>query len=122
MKDELNKLQPKTDPTYIICNYQTSNEKGSHWVALLKDKNKDISYYFDSIGITSLKEAIDFLDTNKGFYSTYKMENLESQMSGILSLYVLFRLSKGADFFEIISEMNKDLKLSTSTLLKNKNG
>src|SRR6266550_650571 len=58
MRDELKHLKKKKLPISIIANYQTSNENGTHHVALYK--SKEYSYYFDSYGIAPTKEAEEF--------------------------------------------------------------
>src|SRR5438093_13466984 len=56
MRDELKHLKKKKLPISIIANYQTSNENGTHHVALYKAKElahtAEHSFYFDSYGIT----------------------------------------------------------------------
>jgi hypothetical protein len=106
---KLEKLKTKTKPLYIICNYQTSDESGIHWVALYKDKSKDLSYYFDSYGIQPFKEAIDFLDTKDRYYSSFQIQKLGTKICGSLCLYVLYKLSQDEDFFDIVLKLNDEL-------------
>jgi hypothetical protein len=103
MRNELKKLQ-KTKKNYIICNYQTTNENGTHWICIFEDKNKDTSFYFDSYSIAPFKEAIDFM--NDYTYSTFKIQPEGSKMCGQLSMYVLYRLSQGFDFYSTVLEMS----------------
>ena len=64
MRNELKNLKTlNKNPIYIICNYQTTNENGTHWIAMFKDLHH--SYYFDSYGIQPFEEAIQFLDLTK---------------------------------------------------------
>lgn len=103
MKNELEqlKLQSKR-PIFIICNYQTTKDNGTHWVALFKTHDK--SFYFDSYGIQPFQEAIDFLET--GVFSTFRIQPDGTKMCGQLCLYVLQKLSDGNDFYDIILELH----------------
>ncbi len=111
MRDEIKELiKKKKNPLYVIANYHNSNQNGIHHVALFKDKDKDISYYFDSYGIIPFREAINFLDTKDRFYSSFQIQKPNTKLCGQLSLYILFKLSKGADFFETVLELATALK------------
>jgi hypothetical protein len=103
MANELDqlKLQSKS-PIFIICNYQPTTDKGSHWVAMFKTRDK--SFYFDSYGIQPFQEAIDFLGT--GVYSTFRIQPDGTKMCGQLCLYVLYKLSSGDDFYDIVLELH----------------
>src|SRR5829696_8255233 len=54
MRNELYKLK-KTKKNYTIANYQTTNEKGVHWVALYRSsaptEHSSKCFCFDSYGI-----------------------------------------------------------------------
>jgi len=108
--DKLNKLNLKTKPLYIICNYQTTKDSGSHWICMYRgahtsDKGNDGSYYFDSYGIQPFPEAIDFLE--EGVYSAFKIQPDNSKMCGQLCLFVLYKLSKGEDFYKTVLNLNE---------------
>ena len=103
MRDELKHLKKKKLPISIIANYQTSNENGTHHVALYKSKGGN--FYFDSYGIELFKEAQDFL--GHGIYSTFKIQKPETRVCGQISLFVLYCLNNGKDFFDIVLELNE---------------
>jgi hypothetical protein len=88
-------------PLYIIANYQTTSENGSHHIALYKS-DKD-AFFFDSYGLQPMQEIIDFL--GEGIYSTFKIQPDNSKMCGTLCLYLLYKLSKGFNFFDIVLEL-----------------
>jgi hypothetical protein len=75
-----------------------------HWISFFRDK--DVSYYFDSYGIIPFREAVNFLDTKERYYSSFQIQQPNTKLCGELSLYVLYKLSKGFDFFDIVLEMN----------------
>ena len=87
---------------YIICNYQTTVESGTHWVCMCTDNNT--TYYFDSYGIEPFQEAIDFL--KDGVYTTFKIQNEGQKYCGQISLFVLYQLFKGNDFYDIILNLS----------------
>src|SRR5829696_8066682 len=81
MRNELYKLK-KTKKNYIIANYQNTNEKGVHWVALYRSsapaEHSSMCFYFDSYGIVPFQEAEEFL--GNGVYSTFKVQPTRSKM------------------------------------------
>jgi hypothetical protein len=88
-------------PVYIICNYQTTEQKGSHWTALYKNLEK--VYFFDSYGVQPDLEILRFLE--EGVYSSFKIQPDNTKMCGSLCLYLLYKLSKGFNFYDIVLEM-----------------
>src|SRR5438093_9315696 len=83
MRNEIKKLKKiKIFPVYIIANYQTTSESGSHHVALCRDSER--SFYLDPFGIHPFKEAINFLED--GVYRTFKIQPIVSSMCGQLCL------------------------------------
>jgi hypothetical protein len=108
MRNELNKLKKlklKNKPLYIICNYQTSNESGSHWIAMYRGNS--VNFYFDSYGIELFPEAKEFLE--ECVFSTLKIQKEGQKMCGQLSLFVLYKLSKGCDFYDTVLELSAKL-------------
>jgi hypothetical protein len=103
MVDEIKSLKRiRKYPIYVICNYQAVI--GNHWVCFYKDKDKDKSYYMDSYGYEPLPEAIDFLDT--AIVSEFQIQPEGTKICGQLSTWVLFQLSKGESFYDIILNLN----------------
>jgi hypothetical protein len=101
MRDEVINLKVKL-PVFIIANYETSNEDGSHHVALYKDSN--CSYYFNSFGTQPFKEAIHFLG-NHHTYSTFQIQNMTQKCCGQLSLYFLYCLHNHKNYYDTIFNM-----------------
>jgi len=102
MRNELNVLRRlKQLPIHVVCNYQTTEESGTHWVALFKDSTN--SFYFDSYGIGLFTEAKSFL--GHGVYSTFRIQPAGSQMCGSLCLFVLYSLHHGRNFFDIVLDL-----------------
>jgi hypothetical protein len=103
----------------IISNYATSKEGGTHHVALYKDLKH--SYYFNSFGTQPFAEAVRFLartgECVKGTdgttlsrdytYSTFQIQKMDQKCCGTLSLYFLYCLDKGKDYYDTIFDMLK---------------
>ena len=66
-------------------------------------KSKTKSFYFDSFGLPLLKEAQDFLE--HGVYSTFELQKINQT-----SLWVLYRLNAGEDYYDIIFHLLNDLQ------------
>ena len=86
---------------YFICNYQTTEEQGTHWIAMYRGEAK--SFYFDSYGLQLFPEALDFLE--EGIFSTFKIQPDNSRLCGQLSLWILFQLHMGKDFYDSVLEL-----------------
>jgi hypothetical protein len=115
MKNEIKTLfRIKKLPIYCIINYHTTEQPGVHHVAMYKDKDK--RFYFDSYGYPPLKDAENFLkEGNKSLlYSTFKIQPAYSKICGQISLYVLFCLRRGEDFFDIILSLEAELRRFTT--------
>ena len=84
---------------YIICNYQTSDSLGTHWIALYKDNNQ--AFYFNYFGTQPFKEAIDFLGPNY-IYSTFQIQKIHQKCCGSLSLYFLYCLHNNKNYYDTI--------------------
>lgn len=101
MRNELSKLvkaQEKNKNVFIICNYQTTNDNGTHWVAMYDQ------FYFDSYGLQPFPEAVNYIQD--GIYSTFRIQPEGTQMCGQLCLYVLYKLHQGDNFYDTILELN----------------
>ena len=113
MSDEVKEL-PENNFSAIL-NFQLSSEKGSHWVSLYKYGER--LYYFDSYGTPVQKQVIEkFLQgersSNKSIRTHgYKIQPLASSMCGQLSLLVIYLLSNGFKYEDIINSLKNDIKL-----------
>ena len=117
------KLTYRRKPPYkkvcIISNYGTSKEGGTHHVALYKDLKN--SYYFNSFGTQPFTEAVRFLSrtgeqvtgtdgetlSRDYTYSTFQIQKMDQKCCGTLSLYFLYCLDKGKDYYDTIFDMLK---------------
>ena len=94
-----------------IVNLNTSKQAGSHWVAYYKDGTKRI--YFDSFGQITPIEVQKYIKTKDEFANddaviqrnTDIVQEPNTGICGHLCLYVLDKLSKGANFQDVINSM-----------------
>lgn len=88
-----------------IVNLQSESEPGSHWAAYFKSgKSK---YYFDSYGLNPTNELLKYLKTN-GCFSTFEIQPMGTVICGQLCIYVLYRLSQGDNFVDILLDLRDE--------------
>ena len=104
MRNELLSLDNSRDHN-IIINLQTEEERGTHWEAL-RTKG-DAAYYFSSYALPPLKEAKEFTANKKErCYNTLSLQK-QQEYCGQMALYVLYRLTHGVPFLDIILSLFK---------------
>ena len=87
-------------------NLETSQDTGSHWVAIYKSCINN--YYFDPYGILPTKEVYNYLD--HFHYNKAQIQQELMECCGQLSLYVLYKLNTTNDSFDdIILNMKKEI-------------
>ena len=89
-----------------ILNLDSSNGKGTHWVAW--HKNKNTKYYFDSYGIQPPTEIINYLKSPI-HYNSSLLQDPNTHICGHLCIYVLKQLSQNRDLLPTVCKL-QDLK------------
>jgi hypothetical protein len=86
----------------LVINLDSSENKGSHWVCLYKNK-----YYFDPYGVLPINTIaqIDGL-----LYNTLQIQPDDTKMCGQLCLYVLYNLEKGEDFEDLVLRTYEEME------------
>ena len=79
-----------------------SSEIGSHWVGLYRGEDKTL-YYFDSYGTLVQQQVIDKYKHIRAH--DYKIQPLNSSMRGQLSLLVIYLLSNGFKYENIVNSL-----------------
>ena len=103
MRDELNENRKSTYDECLILNIDHSDNRGTHWTCLfIKDENL---YYFDSYGFATPLEVLDYYKGKNRFYSSFKIQQYDEVICGHYCIYVLYRLSNGYNFYEILDEL-----------------
>ena len=65
------------------------------------------NFFFDSYGLAPTKEVKKFM--GGGISSTFKLQEKGTRYCGQMSLYVLYRLSLGEDFTDIVLELYNEV-------------
>ena len=82
-----------------ILNLDSSDGKGTHWVAW--HKNKNTKYYFDSYGIQPPTEIVNYLKSPI-HYNSSLLQDPNTHICGHLCIYVLKQLSQNHDLLPIV--------------------
>jgi hypothetical protein len=100
-------------PSALICNYDTSYQPGSHWIAIYLSKQGNV-HYFDSY---AMKPPVDgilrFMKQNahkKIQYNTVHMQDIFSKVCGeycILFLSTMMQHKRMKDFQTLFNNKNK---------------
>jgi hypothetical protein len=101
MRNELKNLEDFKTKNLVI-NLDSSENKGSHWVCLYKNK-----YYFDPYGVLPIN-TIDQIDGL--VYNTLQIQPDDTKMCGKLCLYVLDNLEKGEKFEDVVLCMYEEME------------
>ena len=107
-KDQL--PPPSYNPKLYVVNLDKSNERGSHWIALLLTNNY-ISEYFDPLG----RKPDKFLTKYFNSYSIYYLVNKKQCQSKLTStcgkfcLFYCYLRSRGKTMKRIISYFTEDI-------------
>lgn len=102
---------PKKLPSAYVVNYDSSKEKGEHWIAIYLDKTR--GEFFDPFGLPPLHpKLIKYMKTccKKWVYSTKDIQHADSTSCGHFCIYYLKRRALGVTFEKILTDFD------TSTL------
>ena len=84
-----------------ILNLDGVSGRGTHWVCWYTNND---NFYFDSFGVQPPNDLIKYF-SSPIFYNTEKIQPDGVVICGHLCLYVLYRLSRGEGFQEIINDL-----------------
>ncbi len=109
----------------IVFNFDTSNQPGSHWVAMFTDLKHGRIYYFDSFATRPKKSVTELIriqhehmvnlghnpdaivvDHNK------VQHQKEGSECGVYSINFLIRMARGDDFHELCNKPIRDRKIN----------
>ena len=103
MRDELKGKYAKQDECMVI-NIDHSSNEGTHWTCLFI--RNGVSYYFDSYGFEPTLEVKVYCKEPR-YYSSFPIQKINQVICGHYCIYVLYRISRGDDFYEILDELYK---------------
>jgi hypothetical protein len=108
MRNELKNNKALSDECMVI-NIDHSSNEGTHWTCLfIKD---GVSFYFDSYGFEPTLEVIEYCTSGlvssrePRYYSSYPIQKINEVICGHYCTFVLYRLSKGDNFYNICDEL-----------------
>lgn len=102
MRDEL--ISEGADNECLILNIDHSSNNGTHWTSLFI--RGGVCYYFDSYGFPPPKEVIKYCDKfSQRHYNTFKIQKSGQVICGHFCIYVLYKLSHGINFYNILDEL-----------------
>ena len=105
---------PLAYPTYLIANFSRSNEKGTHFIAILF-VNKDMCIYFDPLNLSFIpKDIQEYMQVNSRFVYqiNYTIQNPFSNFCGLFCILCIMMhvnnipLIQGITSFREASEQN----------------
>ena len=104
MRDELNKSKI-TNNESLVLNLDVSSGPGIHWMCMFTDDN--VSYYFDSYGLPPPAEILEYSKNRERYYSEYPIQQDDKKeiLCGHYCIYMLYKLSNGYKFNEILKEL-----------------
>ena len=109
MRDEIYELK-KHKEFFAIVNIHKSNQKGVHWSCVHRNSLGNI-FYFDSYGLDPTQEILN-LRRSVILCNTFQLQKQGEVWCGQMSLYVLWLLSKGYQFEDIVLNLKKELNTS----------
>lgn len=103
MRDELKSNGSQSDEC-LILNIDESSNNGTHWTCLFIKNG--ICYYFDSFGFAPPTEVYQYCQkfTDRD-YNTFRIQRPDQVICGHYCIYVLYRLSKGFKFYDVLDEL-----------------
>ena len=104
MRDELNKTKITKDEC-LILNLDVNSGPGIHWMCLFTEH--DVSYYFDSYGLPPPAEVLNYCKSKERYYAEYPIQQDDKVeiLCGHYCVYVLYKLTNGYKFNEILEEL-----------------
>jgi hypothetical protein len=86
----------------MVINTDHSLNEGTHWTSLFI--RNGTSFYFDSFGFPPSLEVQQYCKKPR-YYNTFPIQRFNEVICGHLSIYLLCRMSNGANFYEVCYEM-----------------
>jgi hypothetical protein len=87
----------------FILNHDLSCNNGTHWTCLFVKNG--VAFYFDSFGLDPPLEILDYCKGLERYCSTSKIQKYDEVICGHYSIFVLYSLSKGISFFDVLDEL-----------------
>ena len=104
MRNEL--VDKNSQNECFILNLDHSSNNGTHWTCIFIKTG--VCYYFDSFGFPPPVEVEDYLHKfDKRYYNSFEIQKINQVICGHFCIYVLVKLNRDIDFYEILDELYK---------------
>ena len=103
MRDELNKGNRMKQNECLILNLDHSSNSGTHWTCLFVKDGSTI--YFDSYGHPPPFEVEQYCNYESLYSTSDKIQQRNQIMCGHYCIYMLYKLSHGSGFNNILKEL-----------------
>lgn len=100
MRDE---LRQACENECMVINTDSSSNEGTHWTCLFIKKG--IPIYFDSFGFPPPLEVMKYCKTQNINFNTFKIQVNSEVICGHYCIYMLYKLSKGYNYYDILDEL-----------------
>lgn len=104
----------------MIINLDRSDGPGTHWVCCYTNSNLPYNIYFDSFGVGPSDIISKYLKQNGKLikYNNSELQMMESIMCGYYCLYVLDKLSRGHNIYDILMKFQQDPEVFNEKLIQ----
>src|SRR3989441_12527301 len=95
----------------FILNLDDKDGNGTHWMCIFIKNG--VCYYFDSFGLPHPIEVNEyFRKFNKRYYNSFEIQKGNQVICGHFCIYMLIKLNRNIEFYEILDELYKWQKSS----------
>lgn len=114
-------IKKKSSPNQcMIINLDRSEGPGTHWVCCFTNTNFPYNIYFDSFGVGPSDIILKYLKQNKKQvkYNNSELQMMESIMCGYYCIYVLDKLAKGHNIYDILMKFQQSPEVFNEKLIR----
>ena len=110
MRNELPNYKISYNECFIL-NLDDKDGSGTHWTCVFIKNG--VCYYFDSFGFPPPIEVNEYLcKFDKRYYNSFEIQKGNQVICGHLCIYMLIKLNRNINFYEILDELYKWQKSS----------
>ena len=107
-RDTLPDLSRQATPWSLVLNLQTSEEPGSHWVALHRSRGGEYAEYFDSFGAPPPTEVLRAKGRLPMMYSAAQLQDVRSSSCGWFCMDYLRARARGVPMLSYLYRFNQE--------------
>jgi hypothetical protein len=97
-------------PGLMVCNTDTSRERGTHWIAIYIDAERRYGEYFDSFGRKPTATFRDYLNRHckHWIFNDRQLQSVASRFCGHYCIYYCVLRCSGIDLRKIVNQFTND--------------